>query len=76
MSFNKFLSVVLLAVIIMLFLQLTNCSPLAIAAGRMPPESSEFVSIGADVTRVDDNEKGVSCYIIDGFRGISCVKTK
>lgn len=69
MSFNKFLTLLLLTVSIICFLQLTNCSPLAIAS------EDQFTSIGNNINRTDDNEKKVSCYVhTQGGRGISCVK--
>lgn len=67
MSFSKFLTLLLITVVIIMVLQLTNCSPLAVAG------SDQFTSIGNHIERTDDNEKKVSCYARTSGQ-FSCVK--
>lgn len=36
-------------------------------------EPTGYTSIGANVTKVNDLEQGVVCYILDNYRALSCV---
>ena len=80
MSFNRFLTFLLLTVIIICVANLAGCEKQQQledrAAKQFKDSIEESLDIGANIRRTDDLEKGVSCYVLDRHRGISCVKTK
>jgi len=79
MSFNRFLTFLLLTVIIICVANLAGCEKQQQmedrAAKQFKDSIEESLDIGANIRRTDDLEKGVSCYVLIG-RQISCVKTR